>query len=98
MPRKLSEKPRHVRPRRKHKRERKFNALPWQPVPVRRGQEIDVTIDDIGNRGDGIARIQNFLIFVPQGKIGERLRVRIVSVGRKFAISERTGIQGEKQE
>ena len=98
MPRKLSEKPRHVRPRRKHKRERKFNALPYQPIPVKRGQVIDVIIDDIGNRGDGIARIQNFLIFVPQGKIGERLKVRIVSAGRKFAISERIGIQEEKQE
>ena len=95
MPRRLSEKPRHVRPRRKHKRERKFNAIPFQPVPVRKGQEIDVVINDIGTRGDGIARIQNFLIFVPQVKIGERLKVKIVSVGKKFAIAEKISRQEE---
>lgn len=95
MPRRLSEKPRHVRPRRKHKRERKFNAIPFQPVPVRKGQEIDVIINDIGTRGDGIARIQNFLIFVPQVKVGERLKVKIVSVGKKFAIAEKISRQEE---
>ncbi|UCF59031.1 MAG: TRAM domain-containing protein [Candidatus Bathyarchaeota archaeon] len=95
MPRRLSEKPRHVRPRRKHKRERKFNAIPFQPVPVRKGQEIDVVINDIGTRGDGIARIQNFLIFVPQVKVGERLKVKILSVGKKFAIAEKIGRQEE---
>lgn len=93
MPRRLSEKPRHVRPRRKHKRERKFNAIPFQPVPVRKGQEIDVVINDIGTRGDGIARIQNFLIFVPQVKVGERVKVKIMSVGKKFAIAEKISRQ-----
>jgi 23S rRNA (uridine2552-2'-O)-methyltransferase len=95
MPRRLSEKPRHVRPRRQHKRERKFDAIPFQPVPVRKGQEIDVVINDIGTRGDGIARIQNFLIFVPQVKVGERLKVKIVSVGKKFAIAEKISRQEE---
>jgi 23S rRNA (uridine2552-2'-O)-methyltransferase len=95
MPRRLSEKPRHVRPRRKHKRERKFNAIPFQPVPVRKGQEIDVVINDVGTRGDGIARIQNFLIFVPQAKVGDNLRVKIVNVGKKFAIAEKISVQEE---
>ena len=95
MPRRLSEKPTHVRPRRKHKRERKFNAIPFQPVPVRKGQEIDVVINDIGTGGDGIARIQNFLIFVPQVKVGERLKVKIMSVGKKFAIAEKISRQEE---
>src|SRR6266536_1624105 len=35
------------------------------PVPVEEGQEIDVTIDSVGRRGDGIARFNNFVIFVP---------------------------------
>ncbi|UCE30001.1 MAG: TRAM domain-containing protein [Candidatus Bathyarchaeota archaeon] len=95
MPRRLSEKPRHVRPRRKHKRERRFDALPFQPPPVKRGQEIDVVINDIGSGGDGIARIQNFLIFVPRTKIGDHLKVRITSVGRKFAVAEGIGTQEE---
>jgi predicted RNA-binding protein with TRAM domain len=32
---------------------------------------------------------KSYLIFVPNGKIGERVRVRIRSVGGKFAVTER---------
>jgi len=63
--------------------------LPFQSAPVNVGQEIDVIIDDIGSRGDGITRIQGFLVFVPKTKVGERLKVKIVSIGRKFAIAEK---------
>lgn len=89
MPRRRPEKTRHVRPRRVHKRERKYDPLPFQRAPVKVGQEIDVIIDDVGSRGDGITRIQGFLVFVPETKVGERLKVKIVSVGRKFAIAEK---------
>jgi len=56
---------------------------------VKVGQEIDVIIDDIGSGGDGISRIRGFLVFVPETKVRERLKVKIVSVGRKFAIAEK---------
>jgi len=96
MPRKLPEKTRHVRPRRVHKREQKYDPLPFQRIPVNVGQEIDVIIDDIGSRGDGITRIGNFLVFVPETKVGERLKVKIVSVGRKFAVAEKIKGNGRK--
>jgi len=50
---------------------------------------LEVVIDDIGSRGDGIARMHNYMIFVPGGKVGERVTVKIVSVGGKFAVAER---------
>jgi len=95
MPRRLREN-RHVRPRHFKKREKKYNAIGFQRAPVEEGQEINVVIDDIGSRGDGITRIQSFLIFVPQAKVGERLRVKILKVGRKFAIAEK--VKQEKEE
>ncbi len=55
-----------------------------------------MVINDIGTRGDGIARIQNYLIFVPQVKVGERLKVKILKVGRKFASAEK--IKQEREE
>jgi len=58
-------------------------------APVKENQEVDVVIDDIGSKGDGIAKIQGFLIFVPRSKIGERVKVRILSVGEKFAVAEK---------
>jgi len=97
MPRKLKEKTRHVRPRRFRKREKKYSAIGFQRAPVKEGQEISVVIDDIGTRGDGIARIQNYLIFVPQVKVGERLKVKILKAGRKFAIAEKIKQEREKE-
>ncbi|MEM1590291.1 MAG: TRAM domain-containing protein [Candidatus Bathyarchaeia archaeon] len=58
-------------------------------APVKENQELEVVIDDIGSRGDGIARIQGYLIFVPNSRIGERVKVRIISAGGKFAIAEK---------
>lgn len=58
-------------------------------APVKENQELEVVIADIGSKGDGIAKLQSYLIFVPRCKIGERVRVRVVSVHEKFALAER---------
>ncbi len=92
MPRRLPEKTKNIRRKpRRFGSSRRFNpGKPlFQMAPVKENQELEVVIDDIGSRGDGIARIQGYLIFVPNSKIGERVRVRIVSVGGKFAVAER---------
>jgi predicted RNA-binding protein with TRAM domain len=92
MPRRLPEKTKHApkKPRRFGSRRRFRPSRPFFPAsPVKENQELDVVIDDIGSRGDGISKIQGFLIFVPRSKIGERVRVRILSVGEKFAIAEK---------
>jgi predicted RNA-binding protein with TRAM domain len=60
-----------------------------QSRPVKENQEIEVVIDDIGSKGDGIAKIEGYLIFVPRSKIGERVKVRVRAVGEKFAVAER---------
>ncbi|MEM3797627.1 MAG: TRAM domain-containing protein [Candidatus Bathyarchaeia archaeon] len=92
MPRRLPEKTKNIeRKPRRFGSSRRFNpGRPYfQTAPVKENQELEVVIDDIGSRGDGIARIQGYLIFIPNSKIGERVRVRILSVGGKFAIAER---------
>lgn len=92
MPRRLPEKTRKApRKPRRHGSKRRFrsNRPIFQAAPVRENQELEVVIDDIGSRGDGVARIQSYLIFVPNSRIGERTRVRIIKVGRKFAVAEK---------
>jgi len=56
---------------------------------VKENQELEVVIDDIGSRGDGIAKMAGYMIFVAGSKVGDRVRVRIVSVGGKFAVGEK---------
>jgi predicted RNA-binding protein with TRAM domain len=56
--------------------------------PVDEGDVVEVEIDDLGSKGDGIARIDGFVIFVPGGEVGESYDVEVTSVGRKFAFAE----------
>jgi predicted RNA-binding protein with TRAM domain len=66
-----------------------YNAIPFKPTPVIGGQEINATIDNIDNIDDEITRIQNFLIFMPQAKIGEHLNAENIKVTKKFAVAEK---------
>ncbi len=58
------------------------------PAPVEEGQEVDVTVDSVGRRGDGIARINNFVVFIPGTNAGDKVKVRITGVRGSFATGE----------
>lgn len=60
-------------------------------APVEEGKEYSVKIEDIGREGDGIARIQNFVIFVPNTKVGDEVKIRITRVLRRMAFAEVVG-------
>ena len=59
------------------------------PKPVEVGKEYEVEISEVGSKGDGIARVNNFVIFLPNAKKGEKPKVKITSIGRSFAVAER---------
>ena len=59
------------------------------PKPVSVGDLRDVTIDSQGGHGDGIAKIDGFILFVKDAHRGERCKVRIVDVKRTFATAEK---------
>ena len=56
--------------------------------PVEIGKEYDVEVTGVSQKGDGIARIQGYVIFVKNGQAGQKPRVKITSVGERFAIAE----------
>jgi len=55
--------------------------------PVSAGDIHNVAIDGIAREGDGIARVQGFVIFVPGTKVGDHVKIKIERVMRKFAIA-----------
>jgi predicted RNA-binding protein with TRAM domain len=57
-----------------------------KPKPVEVGKEYDVTISDISRRGDGIAKIDGFVIFVAGGKQGQSARVKVTEVSNRYAM------------
>ena len=57
--------------------------------PVKVGEQYDVTIEAISNRGDsGVAKIEGFVIFVPGTKVDEKVKVKITKVGNGYATAE----------
>jgi predicted RNA-binding protein with TRAM domain len=89
MPRRLPEKTKNapITARRFGSQSRFRPSRPF--LQVKENQELEVLIDDIGSRGDSIARIEGYLIFIPRGKIGERVKTNIRSVEKMFAVAER---------
>jgi 23S rRNA (uridine2552-2'-O)-methyltransferase len=56
---------------------------------VKIGEEYTVTIEDIGANGDGIAKINDFVVFVNNAKKDEKLKIRIRFVKPHFAFGEK---------
>lgn len=56
--------------------------------PVKAGQEADVIIEAIGEKGDGLTRVNGFVVFVPQVKAGESVRIKITKVLSKVGFGE----------
>jgi predicted RNA-binding protein with TRAM domain len=63
-----------------------------QFAPVKVGDEIDVKIEAVGEKGDGIAKVQGFVLFVPGVKEGEECKIRITRVLRKVGFAEKIGV------
>ncbi len=64
---------------------------PPRDVPVKQGEEYDVEITDVAAKGDGIAKIDNFVIFVAGARKGDNCRVRVTEVRQRFALGEVVG-------
>ncbi len=67
-------------------------------APIKVGEELDVKIEGVGEKGDGIARIQGFVLFVPGVKEGDEVRVRVTRVLRKVGFAEVVGEEKPKKE
>ncbi|MBU1199436.1 MAG: TRAM domain-containing protein [Nanoarchaeota archaeon] len=60
-------------------------------APVREGDELDVRIEAVGEKGDGIAKTQGFVLFIPNTKEGDEVRVKVTRVLRSAGFAEVIG-------
>ena len=60
-------------------------------APVKVGDEIDVKIEAVGEKGDGIAKKEGFVLFVPNTKEGQEVKIRVTKVLRKVGFAEVVG-------
>ncbi len=64
------------------------SSRPSTPAPVKVGEVLDVTIEDTARQGDGIARVEGFVIFVPNTKVNDKVKIEIKELKRSSAIAE----------
>jgi len=55
------------------------------PPPVQRDQELELTIDSLAYGGNGVARLDGFVVFVRRGLPGDRVKARVTKVQRRHA-------------
>ncbi len=60
-------------------------------VPVKEGEELSVVIESVAEKGDGVAKKQGFVIFVPGTKVGDKVKIRVKKVAKKVAFAEVIG-------
>jgi 23S rRNA (uridine2552-2'-O)-methyltransferase len=58
-------------------------------APVRVGEQLEVEIVDTGSEGDGVAKVEEFTLFVPGAEAGETVRVRVTDLKPRFGFAER---------
>jgi len=54
-------------------------------APVSRDQELELTIDRLAFGGNGVARLNGFVVFVRRGLPGDTVRARVTKVQRRHA-------------
>ncbi|MEP0826627.1 MAG: TRAM domain-containing protein [Nitrososphaera sp.] len=66
----------------------RFGGGSFGPKPVEASKEYDLEITETSRQGDGIARVQGFVIFVKNAKVGQKVKAKITNVGARFATAE----------
>jgi len=59
-----------------------------KPAPVKEGEQYEADITELSSRGDGIAKIQGFIIFVSGAKTGDHVKFKVTRVAQRFATAE----------
>jgi 23S rRNA (uracil1939-C5)-methyltransferase len=54
-------------------------------APVAKGEELELDIDSLAYGGNGVARLDGFVVFVRRGLPGDRVRARVTKVKRSHA-------------
>ncbi len=57
-------------------------------MSVEKNKEYIVTIIDYGYEGEGVAKINNFTIFIPGAMKGEKVKILIVKVNTSHAFGK----------
>lgn len=55
---------------------------------IEKNQEFEVEISGMASEGQGIARVNGFVVFVPFAIVGEKVKIHIIKVTKSFAVGK----------
>ncbi len=59
-----------------------------ETAPVKSGETYEVSINAVGEKGDGIARVKGFVLFVPSVKKGDYVKIKVTKVLKNVGFAE----------
>jgi 23S rRNA (uridine2552-2'-O)-methyltransferase len=63
-------------------------AKNYLTAPVRENDRVEVEIVDIGDEGDGIAKVEEFMLFVRDVEKGDEVTVEVTDVKPRYGFAE----------
>jgi predicted RNA-binding protein with TRAM domain len=64
---------------------RRFDMGSLHQEPVRVGKGYEAVITGMSRQGDGVARVQGFVVSVKNAKAGQKVKVKVEKVGNRYA-------------
>jgi translation initiation factor 2 subunit 2 len=55
---------------------------------LQEGQELEVEIQSVSKRGDGVVRMGRYIMYVPRGKPGQKAKIRITRISGSIVFTE----------
>jgi len=56
--------------------------------PVKVGDELDVVVTEVSRKGDGLTRVKGFVVFIPNTKPGDKVKIKITNVRPNYATAQ----------
>ena len=63
-------------------------------APVQRGQELELTVESLAYGGNGVARLDGFVVFVRRGLPGDTVKARVTKILYRPTSSAEAGSPG----
>jgi 23S rRNA (uracil1939-C5)-methyltransferase len=61
----------------------------FKRCPVELGEELEVDVTELSPKNEGIAKVQGYVIHVPDAKPGDHVKIKITKIGEKTANAEK---------
>jgi predicted RNA-binding protein with TRAM domain len=67
---------------------RRGHGKGFKRYPVELGEELEVDITELSSKEEGIAKVQGLVVYVPNAKLGDHVKVKITRISGQTANAE----------